>query len=238
MKKILFTTLFIPLFSVAQQESKFEIGAHLSFHNNNHSGTFKYNYDREKQASFFTDGGFFIQYHYTNSLSFLGELNYKNLDYYKTDPDGMIGGPINHEELKSSILEIPLMGRYTVDFNKIKLFANAGITLNFHLQAPEATYYYNSFQQNIPPFETVPGYNYSEDLSDYSSVFYLGYNFGIGSSYHFNSKWSIIAEYRIMKSFANNFENKVPSTEYNNEFTITDFKYNANQFRLGVGYKL
>lgn len=58
MKKILFTTLFIPLFSVAQQESKFEIGAHLSFHNNNHSGTFKYNYDREKQASFFTDGGF------------------------------------------------------------------------------------------------------------------------------------------------------------------------------------
>lgn len=239
MKKILLTIFLLPFVALAQEQSNWEIGAHLSFHNNNHSGTFKYNYDREIQKNLFTDGGVFIQYHYTKNISFLGEINYKSLDFYKEDAPGMIGGgSTKKEELKSSILEIPLMARYSVDYHKWKFFANAGITLNFHLQDPEATYSYDSFTQNMPPFDTIPAYSQTENLSDYSSVFYIGYNAGFGISYHFNSKWSLIGEYRIMQTLGNNFKNKIPSTEFGNEFTITNFKYNANQFRLGVGYRL
>ncbi|RRA94781.1 hypothetical protein [Paenimyroides viscosum] len=92
MKKILLTIFLLPFVALAQEQSNWEIGAHLSFHNNNHSGTFKYNYDREIQKNLFTDGGVFIQYHYTKNISFLGEINYKSLDFYKEDAPGMIGG--------------------------------------------------------------------------------------------------------------------------------------------------
>lgn len=239
MKKIILIVFLLPFLTLAQEQSNWEIGTHLTFHNNKHSGTFKYNYNRLVDNTLFTDGGIFIQYHYTKNISFLGEMNYKTLDFYKKDAEGMIGGgSLKKEELKSSVLEIPLMARYSVDYNKWKFFANAGITLNFHLKDPEATYSYDSFEQNMPPFDTIPAYNQTENLSDYSSAFYMGYNAGLGISYHFNSKWSIIGEYRITKSFTNNFENKIPSTEFGNEFTITNFKYNANQFRLGVGYRL
>lgn len=236
MKKILITTLCIPLFSYAQQEKTFEIGAHLNFHSNNHSGFMQYG-NREKQSILFTDGGLSLQYYLKNNFSLVGEINYKTLD---TDYVNTYHSPVNSRDGKetftSSIIEIPLMARFHHRLGKFKLFANIGPTLNIHVKSPKSTFSYDAFTTITPPFETIPGKLVKENLSDQFSTFYIGFTTGIGAGYHFNSKWFLNFEYRIGKSFANNSENK--NGIYDEQVQIKDFKYNANQFTFGVGYKL
>lgn len=228
----------LPFSVFAQTEKKWEVGANLSFHNNNHSGVFQYNYDRPIQKTLYTDGGVFVQYHYTEKLSFLAELNYKTLDFTKEDVEGMDGSTPKKEELISSVLEIPIMVRYGLTYKKWKLFLNTGLTLNFHLKNPEAVYSHRESQQNMPPFDIIPAYRQTENLKDYFSGLYVGYAAGLGLSYQFNSRWSVTAEYRFMQSLGNNSKDKNPSTGFGNEFTIKGFRYNANQLSVGAGFRL
>jgi opacity protein-like surface antigen len=236
MKKILLAIFCIPLFSYAQKEKTFEIGAHLNFHSNNHSGLMQYG-NREKQNTLFTDGGLSLQYYLKDNFSLVGEINYKTLDTEKHDPDGLIGSSRHvTETFQSSIIEIPLMARYHYRFNNWKIFGNLGPTINFHVKNPEAKFSYDAFQIQNPPFETVPGVTIDEDLKNYFSTVYLGYGAGLGVAYQWNTKWLVTIEYRITQSFANNAKDKIGS--YDTEVQIKDFKYNANQFTIGVGYKL
>lgn len=236
MKKALLIVFSIPIVSFAQEKKTLEIGAHLNFHSNNHSGILQFG-NNEKQNVLFTDAGISLQYYLKDNLSLVGEVNYKILDAERKSPDGLIGSSINVKEtFTSSVIEIPLMARYHYHFDNWKIFGNLGPTINFHIKSPEATYSYDDYDIMMPPFETVPGATFTEDLDDNFSTVYLGYVAGVGIAYQWNTRWAANIEYRIVQSFGKNAKNK--EGIYNEKVQIQDFKYNANQFTIGVSFKL
>lgn len=239
MKKITLILSLLSFISNAQEDKKWEVGIHLQNHANKHNGTLLYQqsfYHDYTSGNVYGDIGISTQYYLKDNISLVGELNFLNLAFEKTNNiEDMVGLNSPHiEYFKSKVVEMPLMGRYHYHFGKWKAFANIGLTLNYHIGKIESIYHQDSYTS---PYEFVEGYRYTNDLSNYFNNFFIGYAAGIGGAYHITPKWLVNFEYRVTQSLGENTDNQTIYNTQNNYLLIKNFKYNTNRFNIGVSYK-
>lgn len=200
--KLFFSMFMLTMLSVAASAQSLTLGVKAGGSFSQLKGDYSYQGSRyldNPPVSSFTFGGF-ANYSLTSFLSVQAEVSYLKQGFKFETAEGIAGGYTNGKAT-FNYLQIPILAQISYG-NKVKLFANAGLSANFLVSGGSFSYYVGVLQ--YPPVNN----NYHLNIkSDFNKVT-LGVVGSAGVSYDITSTIGILGEFRVGYDLTKSSKNK------------------------------